>query len=139
MLCERALATASSLEQPDLAQDRHGVRVDVLALDLPVLERDDVDPLPLDASARGLGDDVAPAQRLLVRRPRGPLLDDQVLVYVEPPGLKGDVGPRLEDASNVVERRVAFGPLARGVVSKTTSGACIDRMRSTSCAFHASL
>src|SRR3712207_532052 len=87
-------ARASSLEQPHLAQDRHGVRVDVLVVS-PVLEGNDVNPLPRDASARGLGDDVAPTQRLLVRRSRGPLQDGQVLAYVEPPGLKGDVGPRL--------------------------------------------
>jgi hypothetical protein len=40
-------------EQSDLTQDGDGVRVDVLALDLPVLGRDNVDALPLDAGPRG--------------------------------------------------------------------------------------
>src|SRR5829696_1613936 len=110
--------TSRGLEQAHLAKDRHRIGVYVLALDLPVLKGNDVTPLPLDASARGLGDDVAPGQRLLVRRPRRPFLDYQVLADVEPPGFEGDVGPRLEYPRDVLERILAFGSLARGVVLK---------------------
>src|SRR6266508_2744852 len=46
-------------QQPDLAQDRDGVRVDVLPLDEPVVERDHVRSPPFDPLAGRLGDEIA--------------------------------------------------------------------------------
>jgi hypothetical protein len=46
----------------------------------------------------------------------GPLLDDEVIADVEPPGAEGDVGPRGEDARDVLAHRGPFGYLAGGVV-----------------------
>src|SRR5205085_4000240 len=104
------------LQQPHLPEDRDRVRIDVLALDLAVRERDHVHALPFDLLAGRLGHYRAAAQRLAVRGGGGPLLDDEVLADVEPARLETDVGPGLEDLRYVSERLLALGAFAGGVV-----------------------
>src|SRR5512145_3024874 len=67
---------SGSVQKADLAQDRDGVRVDVLALHEAVLEGDHVEAIPGDRLAAGRGDDVAAAHLLRVGGRRRPLLDD---------------------------------------------------------------
>ena len=55
-----------SIEQSDLAEDPRRVRVDVLALDQAVLERDHVDSRPRSSSPR-LGGEVTASHRVGVR------------------------------------------------------------------------
>src|SRR5664280_1569202 len=135
----KAQIPPGGLQQPNLTEDRNRVRVDVLALDLARLERDHVHAVPLDALARGLGDDLTAAECLDVRRSGSPLLHNPVLAHVEPAGLELEVGPRLEDAGDVRQRLLAHGSLAAVWFSNTMSSACIEEIRSTSWAFQASL
>src|ERR1700719_238161 len=51
-----------------------------------------------------------------MRRAVGPLLHDEVLAHVQAARAELDVGPRLEDAPDVLERLLALGALAGGVV-----------------------
>src|SRR5689334_17214344 len=74
------------LEQADLAEDRNRVRVDVLALDQAVLERDQVHPAPLDPLAGRLRRELAAPERAHVRRARRPLLRDELVAHVQPAG-----------------------------------------------------
>ncbi len=60
----RAAQLVRSVEQADLAQDRDRVRVDVLALDQPVLEGDHVDAVPAHGPAARRRLDLAAAQRV---------------------------------------------------------------------------
>src|SRR5258708_10931308 len=60
-------AAGDPLDQAHLAEDRHGVGVDVLALDHAVLEGDHIHAVPLDALAGRLSHDLAAAERLDVR------------------------------------------------------------------------
>ena len=69
----------SRSEQPELAQARDRVRVDVLSLDEPIRERDHVETVPLEPLARRLRDQVSAAHRAPVGGRRGPLLDDEAL------------------------------------------------------------
>ena len=62
--CAGFAARAGSVEQADLAQDRDRVRVDVLALDEAVLERDRVDPVPAHRVAARRRLDLAAAHRV---------------------------------------------------------------------------
>ena len=78
--------------------------VDVLALDLPVLDREDVDAVPLERLA-------------VARRRRRPLVHDEALVHVQPAAAELDVGVVAEDLRDVLAHRLgSLGALARGVV-----------------------
>src|SRR5258706_15625596 len=90
------------LEQPHLAQDRDRVRVDVLALDEAVLERDHVHPVPRDAVAGRLGHEVAAGHAVHGGRSGRPLLRDEPLPDVEATGRERDVGPAGEDRPDVL-------------------------------------
>src|SRR5436190_8532258 len=122
--------STASVQQPDLAQDGDGVRVDVLALDEAVLEGDDVQALPFDALAPGRRNELAAAHLPGVRGARGPFLHDEVLADVKAAGGEGNVGPGGEDARNVLAHVGPFGPLAGGVVLEDHVGRvhCDDRV-----------
>src|SRR5215210_5162448 len=78
--------------------------VDVLALDLAVLDREDVDAVPFELAA-------------VSRRGRGPLVDDEAVARVEAAAAEADVGIVAEDLRDVLAHGVgAFRALAGGVV-----------------------
>jgi hypothetical protein len=79
-------------------------RVDVLAQNQPVLERENVDPVPLEPASVAVGG-------------RGrPLADDEPVPRVETASPEGEIGPVRKDPTDVVADVVPFGPLAGGVV-----------------------
>src|SRR5919198_1205903 len=78
-------------------------RVDVLALEQPVLDRYDVDAVPLEAAA-------------VARRGRRPLAHDEAVANVEPPLAEREIRRVAEDRGDVLSRRLALGPLAERVV-----------------------
>ncbi len=78
--------------------------VDVLAQDQPVLEREDVDAVPLEPPALAVG------------RRRRPLADDEAVAHVRPAAAERQVGPVLEDAREVRRDLVAFDALPGRVV-----------------------
>src|SRR5205807_3519017 len=78
-------------------------RVDVLALDQAVLEREDVDPVPLEPPA-------------VAGRLRRPLAHDETVARVQAPAREPQVWRVLEDAGDVVAYRLALRPLSGGVV-----------------------
>ena len=85
-------------------------RVDVLAQDQAVPEREDVDPVPLDAAA------------FTVRRCRRPLADDEAVAGVEPAPREPKVGIPLEDPGDVRADVVALDTVAGGVVLEDHAG-----------------
>ena len=87
-----------------LRDDARGVRVDVLAQDLPVFEREDVDAVPGQRNAARMG------------RVRRPLLHDEVGADVGCSPLEAEVGPVREDRCDVVANRFPLGALACVVV-----------------------
>src|SRR6476469_5401953 len=97
---------AGSVEQADLTQDRDRVRVDVLALDQAVLERNHVEAVPADLAAARRRLDVAAAQGAGMRGGRGPLLNDESLTHVEPPRGELQIRPGGEDPGDVVAHRL---------------------------------
>src|SRR5262249_1759823 len=95
-------ASRCSFEQPDLAEDRDGGRVDVLSVAVTVLEGDHVDAAPLDSLAGRLGDQVSTAHRVRVRGGRRPLLSYDAIADIKAPCLEANVGPGLEDRADVL-------------------------------------
>ena len=90
-----------------LADDARRVRrrVDVLARDLAVADREDVDAVPLDLGA------------VVARRGRRPLADREVVGRVEAPAAEPQRRPPLEDPADVRANRLgALDPLAGRVV-----------------------
>src|SRR5436309_15625803 len=90
-----------------LVQDARVVRraVDVLAQQLAVPQREDVDAVPLDPLAVG------------PQRVRGPLADGEAVARVQRACAEAQGRPALEDARDVLPRsRRAFRPLPGGVV-----------------------
>src|SRR5215211_3947588 len=77
--------------------------VDVLALDLAVLDREDVDAVPLELLA-------------VARRGRRPLVDYEAVADVEAAAAERDVRRVAEDLRDVLARRLALRALAGAVV-----------------------
>src|SRR5262245_63090073 len=98
--CTRGRATAL------LVEDTRSVRgrVDVLAQDQAVLEREHVDPIPLDAPS------------FAIRRGRRPLADHETVPGVQTSPGEPQVRVALEDARDVQADGVALDPVAGGVV-----------------------
>ena len=71
-------------------------RVDVLALDQAVLEREDVDSVPLEPPA-------------VAGRLRRPLAHDETVARIQAPAREPQVRRVLEDARDVLAHRLAFG------------------------------
>src|SRR4051794_8094638 len=81
-------------------------RIDVLARDLPVPDREDVDAVPLEPLA------------VLRRRGRGPLADHEVVADAQvAAAAEAQVRPAREDPADVLPHgRASFGSLTGGVV-----------------------
>src|SRR4051794_1878411 len=81
-------------------------RIDVLAPDLPVPDREDVDAVPLEPLA------------VLRRRCRSPLADDEVIADAQvAAAAETQVRPAREDPADVLSHgRASFGSLTGGVV-----------------------
>src|SRR5262245_36166638 len=77
-------------DQLELAEDRNGIGVHVLPLHQPVLERDDVHPVPGELAAGGLGRDLAPLHPVRVRGGGRPLLHDEAVAHVAAPRRERD-------------------------------------------------
>ena len=95
-------------------------RVDVLAQDQSVLEREDVDPVPLEALSGA------------IRRGRRPLADDEPVARVEPAARELEVGVPLEDPGDVRADGVALDAITRRVVLEDHVRSVNERIVSTS-------
>src|SRR5439155_19028599 len=88
------------LGQAQLPQERHAVRVDVLAGDEAVLDRDHVHAPVLDLAAGRLDLDSRPGHLALLRAAGRPLLDDEVIADVRAAPFEREVGKDGEDAAD---------------------------------------
>jgi hypothetical protein len=83
--------------------------IDVFAQDQSVLERKQIDAVPLESSSASVG------------RRRGPFVDDEPVAHVQTPSAKAQVRPVLEDPLDVRGDIVALHALAGGVVLENHS------------------
>jgi len=90
--------TSSDRGQAELAEQGDRVRVDVLARDEAVADRDHVHALVVDLAAGRRDLDAGPRHRPLVCATRRPLLDDEVLADVGAARLEREVREDREDA-----------------------------------------